>query len=99
VLAAQVGIAGSAELGQYVVLGGSTGVRDNIRLGDGVQCAAYAAIAHDVAPGEKVLGVPARPARESLRIINAWPKLPDLLKRVRSLEKRLQALESTADDD
>lgn len=99
VLAAQVGIAGSTELGRYVVLGGSTGVRDNIRVGDGVQCAAYAAIARDVPPGEKMMGIPAVPAGQCLRIFRSWPKLPDLLKRVQSLEKRLQALDSSADDD
>ena len=36
-----------------------------------------------------------REAREWLRAVTAFPKLPDLLKTVRQLEKRLAALERT----
>ena len=97
ILAAHVGVAGSTRLGDGVVLGGHVGVRDNITIGDGVTSAAYAAIAGDVPSGQTVLGIPARDAREALRIIQAWPKLPDLLKRVRELESRIGALESPKD--
>jgi UDP-3-O-[3-hydroxymyristoyl] glucosamine N-acyltransferase len=62
-----------------------------------VTCAAYAAIAGDVEAGQTVAGIPARDAREALRIVQAWPKLPDLLKRVRELESRIGALESPKD--
>jgi len=96
-LAGQCGIAGSARLGDYVVLGGSVGVRDNITLGDGVVSAAYAAIAQDVPAGQQVSGIPARPVREAFRIYRAWPKLPELLKRVKTLEAKVQALESPDD--
>jgi UDP-3-O-[3-hydroxymyristoyl] glucosamine N-acyltransferase len=97
ILVGQCGIAGSAQLGNYVVIGGNAGIRDNISLGDGVQCSAFAAVAQDVAAGQVVVGVPARPAREALRIVMAEEKLPDLLKRVKELESRLAALESPKD--
>jgi UDP-3-O-[3-hydroxymyristoyl] glucosamine N-acyltransferase len=96
-LAAQVGIAGSTQLGNFVVLGGHTGVRDNIAVGDGVQCAAYAAIAQDVPAGQTLAGIPAEQAGLTLRIYRAKTRLPDLIKRVRSLESRLKALESAED--
>ena len=98
ILVAQCGIAGSARLGRYVVLGGSAGVRDNISMGDGAQCAAYSAVAGDVAAGEVVAGTPAGPARQRLRTLQAMDKLPDLIKQVRQLETRLQNLESTTHD-
>ncbi|MCJ7544132.1 MAG: UDP-3-O-(3-hydroxymyristoyl)glucosamine N-acyltransferase [Phycisphaerae bacterium] len=97
IVAAQVGVAGSARLGNGVVLMGHVGVRDNITVGDGVTCAAYAAIAGDVESKQTIAGIPARDAREALRIIQAWPKLPDLLKRVRELESRMGGLESPKD--
>lgn len=97
ILAAQVGVAGSTRLGDGVVLMGHVGVRDNITVGDGVTCAAYAAIAGDVESQQTVAGIPARDARETLRIIQAGTKLPDLLKRVRDLESRIGALESPKD--
>ena len=52
--------------------------------------------------GMKISGVqggsPAEKAGLTLRIYRAKTRLPDLVRRVRSLESRLQALES-ADDD
>lgn len=98
ILVGQCGVAGSAKLGDYVVLGGHAGIRDNISLGNGVQCAAFAAVAGNVADGEIVVGIPAGPAREKLRAIQAVDKLPELLKRVKKLEARLEALESPKDN-
>ena len=96
-LAGQVGIAGSTRLGQYVALGGNTGVRDGVTVGDGVRCAACSAIAGDVPDGQVLLGTPARSAAEMLRIIQAWAKLPELIRRVRKLEARLKELEPAED--
>ena len=97
ILAAQVGIAGSASLGDGVIIMGHAGIRDNVAIGNGVQCAAFAAIASDVEDGQVVAGIPAREAKEALRIVQAWPKLPELLKRVRELESRIKTLESSTD--
>jgi len=97
ILSGQAGIAGSARLGEYVVIGGNAGIRDNITLGNGVQCSAFAAVASDVPDGQVVAGVPAGPAKQQYRIFKAVEKLPELLKRVRTLEARLQALESSKD--
>jgi len=97
-ISGQAGIAGSARLGNGVVLGGSVGVRDNIKVGDAVQCAAFSAVSADVPSGQVLAGVPARPFTEALRIIQATAKLPELLKRVRKLEVRLDDLESAEDN-
>jgi UDP-3-O-[3-hydroxymyristoyl] glucosamine N-acyltransferase len=97
ILAGLVGIAGSTKVGDFAIIMGHAGIRDNIVIGNKVQCAAFSAVASDVSDGEVVAGIPARPAREALRIVQAWPKLPDLLKRVRELETRLEALESPKD--
>ena len=98
ILAGQAGLAGSVRLGRYVVLGGHAGLRDNITLGDGVQVAAYSGVGGDVPAGQKIGGTPARPMREALRIMQSFPRLPGLLKRVRKLEARLEDLESSKDD-
>ncbi|MCY2924192.1 MAG: UDP-3-O-(3-hydroxymyristoyl)glucosamine N-acyltransferase [Planctomycetota bacterium] len=97
-LCGQVGIAGSAELGDYVVAGGHAGIRDGVHLGDRVQCSAFAAVAADVPDGQFVVGIPAAPAKEMYRVLQAQMKLPELLKRVKELETRLAALDSPKND-
>ncbi len=98
ILVAQCGVAGSTKLGRYVVLGGGSGVRDNVVLGDGVQCAAHSAIASSIDAGQTVAGTPARAIREEFRVLAAMHKLPDLLKRVKALESRLEEIEQPKDN-
>jgi len=92
-LVGQCGIAGSVKLGEYVVLGGHAGVRDNIEIGSQVQAAAFSAIAADIPDGEIVAGIPAQPARKALRVSRSQEKLPDLLKRVKTLEAKVKQLD------
>lgn len=87
ILVSQVGVAGSAALGDGVVLAGQTGVKDHVTMGDGAQGAAGAAIWSDVPAGATFGGRPARPHKVDLKIQAALPRLPDLLRRVRELER------------
>lgn len=98
ILAGQSGVAGSTRLGNHVVLGGSVGVRDNISLGDGVRCAAFSAVADDIMDGQIVAGIPAAPIRDAIRSAKAGAKVPELLKRVKSLESRLDDIEFSKDN-
>ena len=98
VLCAQVGIAGSAKLGDYVVAGGNAGFRDNVIVGNQVKCSAFAAIASDVPDGATVAGIPAHDARQTFRELRALRNLPDLIKKVRAIETRLESLVQTEDN-
>ncbi|HAU37068.1 MAG TPA: UDP-3-O-(3-hydroxymyristoyl)glucosamine N-acyltransferase [Phycisphaerales bacterium] len=98
ILVGQAGIAGSARLGDFVVIGGNAGIRDNVSLGTGAQVAAYSAVASDVPDGQTVAGTPAGPAKEKMRVLMAGEKLPELIKRVKHLEAKVQALESSKDN-
>jgi len=98
VMAGQVGVGGSTRVGDGVAIGGGAGLRDNIVIGRGARCAAHCGVAGDVPPGQDVAGAPAVPARDAYRIMRAWSRLPALIKRVRSLESRLKALESSEDN-
>jgi UDP-3-O-[3-hydroxymyristoyl] glucosamine N-acyltransferase len=82
-----------------VVLAGQVGVADHVTLGDGVIAAAQSGIPSDVAAGEKVFGTPARPVIQAKRIMVAETRLPELLRQVRALEKRLDELAARLDDD
>jgi UDP-3-O-[3-hydroxymyristoyl] glucosamine N-acyltransferase len=87
-----VGIAGSTKLGMGVVAAGQAGIVGHLEIGDGAKIAAQSGIMHDVAPGDVMMGSPARGQGEWLRIHASLAKLPDLLKRVRELEKKLEKL-------
>ena len=76
----QVGIAGSTDTGNYVVLAGQVGVADHVHIADGTQIAARAGVHKDTTPGERLFGTPARPEREAKRIILCLDRLPALLK-------------------
>ncbi|SCY83427.1 UDP-3-O-(3-hydroxymyristoyl)glucosamine N-acyltransferase [Microvirga guangxiensis] len=75
VIVAQVGIAGSSTLEDYVALGGKVAVKGHVRIGMGAQIAATSAVNGDVPPGARWGGVPARPMREWFREITALKKL------------------------
>jgi UDP-3-O-[3-hydroxymyristoyl] glucosamine N-acyltransferase len=89
-IVSQVGIAGSTTLGNGVVLAGQAGVKDHVHLGDGVQAAGKSGVWGDQPAGARVSGHPARPHREEIRIQAALGQLPELLKRVAELERRLK---------
>lgn len=88
-IVSQVGIAGSSETGDYVVIAGQVGVADHVIIGDGVQIGAGSGVHADLAPGQKVLGVPARPEREAKRILLSLPSLPEVVRDVRAIKRQL----------
>jgi UDP-3-O-[3-hydroxymyristoyl] glucosamine N-acyltransferase len=92
-LCAQAGISGSAELGTNVVLAGQVGVVGHIKIGDGARIVAQSGVVHDVPPGATLSGSPAVDVRAWLRQSAALPRVADLLREVRALRARLEALE------
>lgn len=69
VIVAQVGIAGSAELGDFVVIAGQAGIAGHLTLGDGARVGAQAGVTASVPAGTDVVGSPAWPAKEFMRAI------------------------------
>jgi UDP-3-O-[3-hydroxymyristoyl] glucosamine N-acyltransferase len=71
VIVAQVGIAGSTTLEDFVAVGGQSAIAGHLRLGQGVQIAADAGVMTDVPAGERWGGSPARPMRHFFREYHA----------------------------
>lgn len=88
-LVAQVGIAGSSKLGNYVVLAGQVGVAGHLKIGNQVIVGAKSGVMHDIPDGEKWMWIPAQPDRDIKRQVLALQRLPELLRRVAELEKKL----------
>ncbi len=88
-IVAQAGVAGSTKLGNYVILGGQVGIAGHIKIGNKVSIAAQSGVMHSIKDGEKWFGSPAQPDRQTKRQFIAIQHLPDLLKRVADLERKL----------
>ena len=86
----QVGIAGSVEVGNNTTLAGQVGVAGHLKIGNNVVIAAKSGVVGDVADNQLLSGYPLMDHREDMKMKVAMKKLPDLLKRVKELEKKLQ---------
>ncbi|WP_045835643.1 UDP-3-O-(3-hydroxymyristoyl)glucosamine N-acyltransferase [Hyphomicrobium sp. 99] len=67
VIVSMCGISGSTELGDFVVMGGQSGTVGHIKIGSGAQVGGASHPTHDVPPGARYFGTPAKPLRESAR--------------------------------
>jgi len=94
IICAQTGLAGSTILERNVLLAGQVGASGHLTVHENAVVYAQSGIGGDVAAGERISGSPAFAANEWLRAVTAFPKLPELLKSVRQLEKRVAELEN-----
>ena len=67
VVVAQVGIAGSTVLEDFVQVGGQAAIAGHIRIGHGARIGAQAGVMSDVPPGAALVGSPAQPRQEFFR--------------------------------
>lgn len=99
IICAQTGLAGSTVLKENVMMAGQTGSAGHVTVHKNAIVLAQAGIGHDVPEGGIVGGSPAFDSREWLRAITAFTRLPDLLKTVRALERRIAELERTRESN
>ena len=88
----QVGIAGSTKIGRRVTLAGQVGVVGHLEIGDGVIVTAQTGIPGALEAGAVVSGSPAIDNRDWLKSIAVFAKLPELQRRLRELERKLESL-------
>lgn len=94
VIAAQAGISGSSQVGAHAMIGGQVGIVGHIKIGDQALLGAQAGVTREVPDKCFVSGYPARPHQEAMRQLAELARLPELAKRVRTLEARIRQLES-----
>jgi UDP-3-O-[3-hydroxymyristoyl] glucosamine N-acyltransferase len=92
IICAQTGLAGSTVLERDVLLAGQVGSSGHLTVHEGAIVYAQSGIGGDVPPNARISGSPAFAAGDWLRAITAFPKLPELLRTVRELKKRLDEL-------
>ncbi len=90
---AQVGIAGSAKIGKNVIIAGKAGVSGHISIGDNTIIGPSAGVLNDVSSNKIVSGMPHMPHKLWLKMSSILPRLPELRKKLFSLEKRMEKIE------
>ena len=86
-LCGQVGLAGSTKVGNHVVMAGQAGATGHLSIGDRTTVAARSAILQSVNPDQNVSGYPAINHQQWLRIVTELKKLPQMMRRLRQIEK------------
>ncbi len=92
----QVGFAGSTQLGDYCVIASQSGVAGHLKLGRQVTVGGKSGVIRDVPDKETVLGFPAVPDKQAKRQWVAIQKLPEMILRMRELEKQVADLTANA---
>ena len=88
----QVGFAGSTHLGDYSVVASQSGIAGHLKLGAQSTVGAKSGVMRDIPPRGTVLGIPAMPDKQTKRQWIALQQLPEMVKRVRELEKLVEEL-------
>lgn len=97
-MAAYSGVAGSSRIGKGVMFGAKSGAINHLTIGDGAVLSTHSIALGDQPAGAQLAGTPAIDRRRWLRAVTAFADLPELLKRLRALEKRVAELEGASDD-
>lgn len=94
---AQVGISGSTHIGNHVTIAGQVGIVGHVEIANQVTLLAKAGVTKSITEPGTYTGFPARPLTEGRRILSTSTKVPEMLERIRALEKKLTALEAKAE--
>ncbi len=98
-IAAMSGLSGGTVIGARAILMARCATTGHLRIGSGAFLAANTAVHHDVPEGARLYGAPAMEERGWHRTVAALKRLPELLKRVRRLERALNGRAEASDDD
>ncbi len=88
----QVGFAGSTRLGDYCVIASQSGIAGHLTLGQQATVGAKSGVMRDIPDKGVVLGIPAVPDKQAKRQFIAVQQLPDMIHRMRDLEKQVAEL-------
>lgn len=89
-ICAQVGIAGSSKIGSHCILAGQVGVAGHLEITDGCIFGAQSGIPSDVKKQGMYQGSPIIDAMNWRRSVVGFKNLPDIMKKLNEIDKKLQ---------
>lgn len=93
IICAQTGLAGSTVLEENVIMAGQTGSSGHLTIHKNAIVWAQSGVGHDVPEGSVVSGSPAFDSRVWLRASAGFSRIPEMLRTIRALERRVAELE------
>ncbi len=94
ILVSQSGIAGSSKIGNHCTFGGQAAIAGHLTVGDNVMIGARGGATNDVESNQILSGLPLMPHKQWLRATMTLPKLPEMRKEMKQMQKRLEELET-----
>lgn len=88
-LCAQVGVAGSSKVGSHCILAGQVGVAGHLEIADNCIFGAQAGIPSSIRKSGVYNGTPVIDAMNWRRSVVGFKQLPELMKRIQELEKKI----------
>ncbi|MCC8185415.1 UDP-3-O-(3-hydroxymyristoyl)glucosamine N-acyltransferase [Cloacibacillus porcorum] len=98
IVVAQSGIAGSTKIGRGVIMAAQSGASNHATIGDGCTVGGRGGVSSDIPAGSIVSGFPAQDHKKELRQQAAVRQLPDFIRSVRELAKKVERLEREHED-
>ena len=93
IVVAQTGISGSVIVEKGAILAGQSGIAGHLTIGEGAVVAAQAGVTKSVPAHTKVSGYPAKPHEMAKRVNASLQRLPQYIKTINELKKKIEALE------
>ncbi len=89
---AQVGVAGTTDIGNGVILAGQVGLAGHMTIGDRAQVGAQSGVMTSIPAGQTYFGYPAMPQRDAFKQQVILRKLPEMYKEFQKLQKEAASL-------
>jgi UDP-3-O-[3-hydroxymyristoyl] glucosamine N-acyltransferase len=92
IIVSQTGISGSTQIGNHVVMGGQVGLAGHLKIGDNVTLATRTGVMEDIPEKGVYWGSPSSDMATEMKNVAAYRQLPEMIKRLRKLEKEVAKL-------
>lgn len=89
VIASQTGISGSTKIGKQVIIAGQVGVVGHVEVGNNATLAAKSGISNNVPENSTFFGYPAYNRTDYIKSFVIFKKLPQMMKQIQELEKKV----------
>jgi UDP-3-O-[3-hydroxymyristoyl] glucosamine N-acyltransferase len=93
VIAGQTAVGGSSQVGKRNEIGGQVAINDHVVIGDDIVLAGRTGVTKDLPDSGVYWGVPAIPIITAKRVSALSAKLPEMYKRLKELEAKIEQLE------